>query len=85
MGRDQTEAVAEFGQEALFISGEGGVATHIPWTAFHRVVERPKGLLVYDSELVFRWFPKKAFASETDYAAAVELMRSKVSKFEKID
>jgi hypothetical protein len=84
IGRDETNVVAEFGQEALFISGEGGVATHIPWQTIPRAVERPKGLFVYESDTVFRWFPKSAFASEHDYAAAVELLRTKVAKFERI-
>jgi hypothetical protein len=84
IGRDETNVVAEFGQDALFISGEGGVATHIPWNTIPRAIERPKGLLVYESDTVFRWFPKSAFASEHDYAAAVELLRTKVVKFERM-
>ena len=84
IGRDQSNVVAEFGQEALFISSENGVATHIPWRTIPRAVERPKGLFVYESDTVFRWFPKTAFASEAEFAAAIELMRSKVVKFEQM-
>jgi YcxB-like protein len=83
-GREQSDSVAEFGAEALFVSGESGAAVHIPWRTIHRIVERPKGLLVYETDTILRWFPRSAFASEADYAAAVELMRSKVSKFEHI-
>jgi hypothetical protein len=83
VGRDESNVVAEFGQEALFISAEDGVATQIPWHTIPRAVERPKGLFVYESDTVFRWFPKSAFASEADYTAAIELLQSKIAKFEK--
>jgi hypothetical protein len=83
VGRDESNVVAEFGQEAFFISSEDGVATHIPWHTIPRAVQRPKGLFLYESDTVFRWIPKSAFASDADYAAAIDLLQAKIAKFEK--
>ncbi len=84
-GREESKVVCEFGDAALFISTEGGVATHYPWGAILKTIERPKGLLVYTGPEVFHWFPRNAFASEADYAAAVRLLRSKVADFQELN
>jgi len=84
-GREETQVIAEFGGEALFISTEGGIASHYPWAAVVRAVERPKGLLVYTGPELFHWFPKTAFASENDYAVVVRMVQSKVTNFSRLD
>jgi len=84
-GRDTTKVVCEFGELGLLVTGEDGVATHHPWASIVRVLERPRGLLIYVGPEVFHWFPKSFFASETDYVALVELIRSKQVKLETAD
>src|SRR5262249_36197984 len=83
-GRDESKVVCEFGDVALFISTEGGVASHYPWGAIVRGVERPLGLLVYTGPEVVFWFPKSAFGSEADYFSAIRLVQSKVADFRRI-
>ena len=83
-GRDESKVVCEFGDVALFVSTEGGVASQYPWGAIVRAVERPTGLLVYHGPGAFHWFPKTAFTSEADYAATKRLLESKVADFRKL-
>jgi hypothetical protein len=82
-GRDESKIVCELGDVALFASTEGGAAAHYPWNTIVRVIERPQGLLVYTGPAIFFWFPKTAFASENDFAAAKRLLESKVTDFRK--
>jgi hypothetical protein len=82
-GREESKVVCEFGDAALFVSTEGGVASQYPWSAIVRAVERPMGLLIYHGPGAFQWFPKTAFASEADYAATKRLLESKVADFRK--
>jgi len=82
-GRDETQVVCEFGDAGLFRSAEGGAASQHPWTATARVVETPKGLVLYQTKELFHWFPKTAFASPAQYDAVVRLIHSKVASFER--
>jgi hypothetical protein len=82
VGRDESKVVCEFGESAVFTSSEGGIASHYPWTVITRVVERPKGVLLYHAPNAFHWFPKSAFASEADYSCVIELAKSKVANYE---
>jgi hypothetical protein len=83
-GRDQTQVVCEFGEAGFLVTGEGGVSNHSPWPTVVRAVERPKGLLVYTAPQIFNWFPKTVFASEADYDSLLQLVATKVAKFERI-
>jgi len=82
-GRDESTVAVELGDAALFISTEGGAASQYAWNTIVRVVERPAGLLVYHGAETYFWFPRTAFASEDDYAAAKRLLPSKVADFRK--
>jgi hypothetical protein len=84
-GRDESKVVCEFGEVGMLITTEGGVATHHPWQAVPRVVERPAGLLVYIGPQIFHWFPRTVFASLADYDALLNLVRKKVAKPERND
>lgn len=85
VGRDESQAVCEFGEVGMLITTEGGVATHHPWQAVPRVVERPTGLLVYIAPQIFHWFPRTVFASAADFDALLNLLRQKVAKVERND
>jgi YcxB-like protein len=39
----------------------------IPWNMFHKWKENRRMILVYQSELLFHMFPKRCFASESDF------------------
>lgn len=84
-GRDESQVVCEFGEVGMLITTEGGVATHHPWQAVPRVVERPSGLLVYIGPRIFHWFPSNVFTSPADYEAMLDLVRQKVAKLERND
>lgn len=84
-GRDESQVVCEFGEVGMLITTEGGVATHHPWQAVPRVVERPAGLLVYIGPQIFHWFPRTVFDSHADYEALLHLIRQKVTRLERND
>lgn len=56
-------------------------ASTILWPLFIKVVESPKGFLLYQSLQFFNWLPGHAFASERELRRFADLARTKVPKY----
>jgi hypothetical protein len=56
-------------------------ASTILWPMFVRVVEAPKGFMLYQSIQLFNWIPAHAFASESEMRRFAELARGRVEDF----
>ncbi len=56
-------------------------ASTILWPLFIKVVEAPKGFLLYQNMQVFNWIPGHAFASAAELARFAELARAKVPNY----
>lgn len=82
-GKDETTVICEFGEVGFLVTTEGGVATHFPWPSVVNAIERQTGLLIFTGPQLFHWFPRAAFASETDFRAVLAMVTDKVSKFER--
>jgi uncharacterized integral membrane protein len=51
------------------------------WPLFHKVVEAPKGFLIYQNINFFHWIPGYAFASADAVRQFAELARAKVPQY----
>lgn len=66
--------------EAQVEVNDGKVDARIDWSVFDRLVLFDDGILVFQGEGVFNWFPASAFATSADYEAAVALFRAKIPR-----
>ncbi len=56
-------------------------ASTILWPLFIKVVESPKGFLLYQSIQLFHWIPAHAFASAAELARFADLARARVPNY----
>jgi 2-amino-4-hydroxy-6-hydroxymethyldihydropteridine diphosphokinase len=86
----------KFGQEALVVSwefDEEGLrfipvtpkSANYDWAKIRRVVETPKGLIVFVGRLMHFWFPKAAFGPRQDYEDLCQLITGMVKGFQRFD
>lgn len=54
------------------------------WALLYESVASPEGALLYPQKGIFYWLPKTAFASESDYAGLIQLLKAK-TKFSRIN
>lgn len=54
--------------------------TELKWSAFHRVVATPEGMLLYTQEHWFKWVPRSGFGPG-DFGKAARLARTHAGKF----
>lgn len=80
-GREETMAVCEFDESGFRFGADNdsGGFNFNAWSGVKRVVEREKGVLVFNRRISFYWFPKQAFATQESYAEVLALMESKVA------
>ena len=50
------------------------------WDSFTRAVIFDDGILAYQGEGLFNWFPKQIFSSEDDYVSFENLVKTKIQK-----
>jgi len=56
----------------------------ISWQAFTKLVRAPTGILIYQSEQFYNWFPRHAFASDAEFERFIGLAKSKVHRFHRV-
>jgi len=78
-----TQVWFEFGEAGFLSTGKGGSTAHTPWTLVPRVMERTDGVLIFNENNAYHWLPRRAFASEHDFASLLELIAAKVNNFER--
>ena len=79
-----TQAWFEFTEAGFLSTGREGSSSHHPWTLVPRVIERPKGLLIYVEERMFFWVPKRVFSSPKDFTDLIDLILTRVKRFERV-
>src|ERR1043166_5434617 len=80
--REDSDVICEIGEAGILVMAHGGTSTHYPWQALVRIIERPKGFLIYVAEGVFLWFPRAAFSPATDFERMIDLVKQKNVRFE---
>jgi hypothetical protein len=80
--RPPTQAWFEFREAGFLSAGREGSSSHHPWTLVQRVIEKTAGLLIYIDENAYFWVPKRAFSSPEDFARLVELIITRVKRFD---
>lgn len=51
------------------------------WPLVGKVVQTPKGMLIYSSDQMFQWLPRHGFADDHEFQRMAGIARSKVKRF----
>jgi 2-amino-4-hydroxy-6-hydroxymethyldihydropteridine diphosphokinase len=84
-GRSETNVVGEFNERGFSLGPENEKPGVHEWTAIVKVVECPRGLLVYIRASTCFWFPQRAFASVGAYQDLIKLVALKVPQFQRLN
>jgi len=81
-GREETLVTCEFNQDGFLLGPENEENTTHAWNNLNRVVERPKGLLIYIRKSVYFWIPRRSFIAPAEYLNLVEFLKVNVAGFQ---
>jgi hypothetical protein len=54
--------------------------SEIGWQAFTKMLRTPTGVMVYTTDQIFNWLPRRGFASGADFERCVALAKSKIQR-----
>jgi hypothetical protein len=60
------------------------INAELKWSGITKAVQAPFGVLLYISKTMFHIFPRRVFGTEDEFAAFVEIVKSRVPRFRQI-
>jgi len=83
--RPDRDAEIEFriSQERIHLQTGHG-SSDVTWEGLAKVVQTPKGFLLYPTNEIFHWLPQHGFANQADFDRLAEIARQRAQEFRRI-